>query len=535
MDAIDTNALRERLDFLGMDAKSRGVLRQMQPTIKSSVGEALDAFYTKVRSNPHTKKYFSDEKHIAAAKGRQENHWGVIAGAEFDATYVTGVSTVGKVHARLGLEPRWYIGGYALILESLIGSIVAKQWPSRFGRSKSQGLADQLSVVVKAALLDMDYAVSVYLETLEAERQVAEEAKQRTETEQKAALRAFGEAFKQLKAGNMAWRVSSDLPGEFQAMAEDFNDAVAEMDGTLGAVVSSIHSLRTGLAEISIASNDLAQRTEQQAASLEETVAALSEVSGAVKNTADSAGRAQETAMVTQTNAQKGGEIVGRAVLAMAEIETSSDKIGKIIGVIDEIAFQTNLLALNAGVEAARAGEAGRGFAVVAQEVRGLAQRSAEAAKEIKDLISASSKQVGEGVDLVTASGKSLGEIVQKVGEMSGVVAEIARSAKEQSVSLREVSGAADQMDKVTQQNAAMVEQTTAAAQTLTTDTEALSDLIGRFQTSSGGMGAAKPARAAPRPTASRAAPRPVAQMRTTGSGGAAPKAAPAASEWEEF
>ncbi|BDA84157.1 methyl-accepting chemotaxis protein [Aureimonas sp. SA4125] len=534
MDTIDINALRDRLEFLGIDAEARNHLRELQPTIEGSIGEALDGFYGKVRSNAHTRKFFSDDKHIAAAKGRQEKHWGVIGGADFDASYVAGVSTVGKVHARLGLEPRWYIGGYALILESLIGSIMAKHWPSRFGRSKSDKLAAQIGVVVKAALLDMDYAISVYLETLATERRLVEEAKQKADAEVKLAVQAFGEAFKQLKAGNMDFRVSSALPRDFQAMAEDYNDSVSELDSTIGSVVTSIHSLRTGLAEISIASNDLAQRTEQQAASLEQTVAALSDVTGAVKNTADSAGRAQETATVTQNDAERGGQIVGRAVLAMAAIEESSGKIGKIIGVIDEIAFQTNLLALNAGVEAARAGEAGRGFAVVAQEVRGLAQRSAEAAKEIKDLISASSDQVRQGVELVTASGKSLDEIVGKVGQMSTVVAEIARSAKEQSVSLREVSGAADQMDKVTQQNAAMVEETTAAAQTLTTDTESLSDLVNRFRTSTGDARSRPAGRVPSRPTAS-GTPRPVVQMRQTGGGGggAAPKRAP--SEWQEF
>ena len=282
MDKIDTEALRERLDFLGIDTDARAVLRNLQPTIKSSIGGALDAFYSKVRSNPHTKRFFTDDKHVSTAKGRQENHWDVITAADFDATYVTGVSTVGKVHARLGLEPRWYIGGYALILENLIGSIVEKQWPSRFGRSKSKVLAGQLGVVVKAAMLDMDYAVSVYLETLEAERQVAEAAKAKADAELKTALQAFGDAFKKLKAGDLNSRVSSNLPVSFQSMAEDYNDSVSELDGAVGAVVTAIQSLRSGLSEISIASNDLAQRTEQQAASLEQTVAALSEVTGEI-------------------------------------------------------------------------------------------------------------------------------------------------------------------------------------------------------------------------------------------------------------
>jgi methyl-accepting chemotaxis protein len=372
-------------------------------------------------------------------------------------------------------------------------------------------------------------------------------------------LRAFvglvETSFARLSAGDLTVRMGEAVAPEFEPIRAEFNRAVEQLETTIGQVVSAVGAMRSGLSEITVAAGDLSQRTEQQAANLEETVAALGQVTRGVGETAQRADAARQSASTACREAERGGEIVGRAVSAMAEIEQSSARIGNIIGVIDEIAFQTNLLALNAGVEAARAGEAGRGFAVVAQEVRGLAQRSAEAAKEIKALIEASGAQVGSGVELVSASGRSLEAIVAQVGGVAQSIAAMADAAREQAVALREVSVAADQMDKVTQQNAAMVEETTAAAQALSGETEGLAGLVSGFATGAGHRAVAAPTAAPARSTAHAAhaaAPRrvasatparpvhpaparPVAQMRTAGHGGAAPKDAAVEDGWEEF
>jgi methyl-accepting chemotaxis protein len=257
------------------------------------------------------------------------------------------------------------------------------------------------------------------------------------------------------------------------------------------AVVTSTSAIQSGTHEISTASDDLSRRTEQQAASLEETAAALDEITATVRKSAESARHAREVVASADQDAKKSAVVVRQAVEAMDAIAKSSGQIGQIIGVIDEIAFQTNLLALNAGVEAARAGDAGRGFAVVASEVRALAQRSADAAKEIKGLISTSTTQVDFGVKLVAETGKSLERIIAQVTEINGVVAEIAAGALEQATGLQQVNTAMNQMDQSTQQNATMVEESTAASHSLSQETTQLSALIDRFQLGQGGSDAA--------------------------------------------
>ncbi|ADG11989.1 PAS domain S-box protein [Caulobacter segnis] len=295
------------------------------------------------------------------------------------------------------------------------------------------------------------------------------------------AVNQIARALERLAANDLSYRMTGSIDAQFARVRDDFNGAVTALDETIGAVATATQNVAGGANEISVASDDLSRRTEQQAASLEETAAALDQITATVGRSAEGAKRASTAASDARVDAARSGDIVGEAVSAMDGIESSSAQINQIIGVIDEIAFQTNLLALNAGVEAARAGEAGRGFAVVAQEVRALAQRSADAAKEIKVLIANSSAQVERGVKLVGDTGRALNAIVGKVSEIDTLIGEIAQSSREQATGIREVNVAVNQMDQVTQQNAAMVEEATAAAANLRVEAEHLERLIARF------------------------------------------------------
>jgi methyl-accepting chemotaxis protein len=360
------------------------------------------------------------------------------------------------------------------------------------GRKDEVGEMAGAVLAFKEAALDklrLEGQASADRDASDQERRRNEESRGVSAREQAKVVEGLAKGLAKLSAGDLTCALREPFAGEYEALRADFNSAVESLREAMAAIGRATGDVGGGAEEISSASDDLSRRTEQQAATLEETAAALEQITVTVRQSADGAQQASVVVSSTKADALRSGEVVREAVSAMSEIERSSTAITQIIGVIDEIAFQTNLLALNAGVEAARAGEAGRGFAVVAQEVRGLAQRSAEAAKEIKGLIAASSTEVGRGVRLVGETGSALSGIVAKVAEIDTLVAEIASSAQEQAASLAEVNTAVNQMDQVTQQNAAMVEETTAAAAQLKSKAHELARLVGRFDVE--GRGAA--------------------------------------------
>ncbi|MFC7704630.1 methyl-accepting chemotaxis protein [Plastorhodobacter daqingensis] len=321
--------------------------------------------------------------------------------------------------------------------------------------------------------------------------QLAEAARQQAgqrqrQIEQERVVRDLTQGLERLAEGDLTQKIDSPpanpFPSDYEQLRQTFNGLVDSLNDMVLAISESAGGVRGGATEIAQVAQDLSSRAETQAATLEQSAASLNELTESVRATASKAAQASQATLENKREAEAGGAIVREAVAAMRQIEKSSDQITRIIGVIDDISFQTNLLALNAGVEAARAGDAGRGFAVVASEVRALAQRASDSAREIKALISESSQQVEEGSALVGKTGASLEDILRKVSEVSTLVAEIATAANDQARGLTEINTGVNQIDVATQQNAAVAEQSTAAATSLLSEAEQLNDTLARFR-----------------------------------------------------
>ena len=325
-------------------------------------------------------------------------------------------------------------------------------------------------------------------------------------------LQSLSSLLQSIAAGDLTARMSGEFRGVFAQMRDDANATATQLAEIVGSIKTSAVSIKGAASEIAAGNQDLSQRTEQQAANLEETAASMEELTSTVKQNAEGARQANQLAIGAASVAAQGGDVVAKVVETMTGIEASSKKIADIISVIDGIAFQTNILALNAAVEAARAGEQGRGFAVVASEVRTLAQRSSGAAKEIKDLIDDSVQRVAEGSALVHTAGKTMGEVVASVQRVTDIMGEISAASQEQSAGIEQVNQTITQMDETTQQNAALVEEATAAARSLEEQAVQLTEAVAVFKTDAGYV-------AAPLQQASRPAVTPAIKAKVVAAG----------------
>jgi methyl-accepting chemotaxis protein len=460
---------------------------------------------------------------IASDKAKAESE----SASALETTHRIGVAAITATVLLIGRSISRPIVATTKAMTQLAGGDTASAIPFASRRDEIGQMASAVEVFRQAAIANrrLEAEAAENRSRAEAERvRLQDEAEASAQARLQQATSGLAGGLRRLASGDLSFQLTEPFAPDFEQLRHDLNSAVAQLGETLGSVALSSTSIDDGSREISESADDLSKRTEQQAASLEETAAALDEITANVASSTKRAEEARSVASEANRSALKSGEIVAGAVEAMKRIETSSSRISNILGVIDEIAFQTNLLALNAGVEAARAGEAGKGFAVVAQEVRELAQRSAQAAREIKELIRNSAAEVEGGVRLVQDTGASLEAIGMHVATINQHMDAIAISAREQSVGLSEVNTAVNQMDQVTQRNAAMVEEANAASASLANEAVRLRDQISRFVL----PGAARELRAMHRTmeTAARPGRRPVAVSR----GNTA-----LAQEWTEF
>jgi methyl-accepting chemotaxis protein len=384
--------------------------------------------------------------------------------------------------------------------------------------------------VFRQALIDQERAQAREAEEerrRQEEGRAAEEREQAISEEREMVSTAIGAGLAELSKKNLTYRLLADFPESYRSLQSNFNSAIQQLERALGAVKEGVDTIAPAAGQIASAAADLAGQAERQAGELELASTTLRAITDSAEQIANGATGAAQIVVTTRTEAEASGAVVRKAVDAISRIEKSSQSIGQIIGVVDEIAFQTNLLALNAGVEAARAGEAGRGFAVVASEVRALAQRSAEAAKEIKTLISSSSVEVGQGVEFVGLTGQALQKIVSQVQELEAAVSSIAARATEQARALQEIRTVVGQVDQNTQANAKMAEETTRATEALQQETKDLARTVREFATTRDER------KLAPERLPAQAPAAPVVALKTVGRGGAAPVEQTGA--WEEF
>lgn len=424
-------SLRDRLRFAGVEGTQGELLRRHRQTLERHVETALRDLFQRFQTFPDAARHFQSERQIDRLHDLQSSHWSVLTDARFDGLYAERVKVLSDSESQMGLDPRWRIAGHSIVLETVVNGLIEEYWPKSIlpgsGKARRQELMNLVSAFLRTAMVDAEIGISLRFNEL---RHSHQRALLEQRQEDRAELdRVFGDTIRGLSQLDLSKRVSGEMPDAWRGMAEVLNGALDEIQSRLSVTAERATESDRLVSTLASGAGALSARSAEQSANLIETANALGSIVERVRQTLGETRKAQAAALATQKSVAQSGNIVGEAMSAMADIEASAEKIGQIIGVIDEIAFQTNLLALNAGIEAARAGESGRGFAVVAQEVRALAQRSADAAREIKQLVSGTKEQVEAGVEHVHRTQDAIGNIVSQVEGINDAITGIVRES----------------------------------------------------------------------------------------------------------
>lgn len=435
-------SLRDRLRFAGLGEADCDLLRQYRHLLEPNLKTGLRDFFQRLQTFPDAARNFSSERQFERLHDLLASHWDVLTDARFDALYAERVKVLSDAESRIGLDPRWHIAGHSVVMEHLLQAVMgdlAGRGLLPGNRKRQREIGELVGALVRLVMVDVEIAVSLRFNELRVKHHrdlAAQRDRDRLEVAD-----IFGPVFRSLAERDLTARISDDVPEHYVDLAETLNGALEQMQTALILSEERVKIAETGTRAFVVAANDYAARAENQSVRLGEATGSLEAVTAGVRDSASKTRLAEEQVAVTQKAVEASGTVAGKAITAMSDIEASAEQIGRIIGAIDEIAFQTNLLALNAGIEAARAGDSGRGFAVVAQEVRALAQRSADAAREIKTLVATTKSQVDTGVDIVARTQKAIGDIVNQVGGISETVSDIARATDGQAGELASISG----------------------------------------------------------------------------------------------